>query len=321
MKHTILVVVILYFFLGPFLVAHAELSGSEPIQLHSDFAATLPLPIPVSPQGPPLPAGNESSVTFEWAGVNGAESYELYIKETNGKTHRYFLKDAPEEGQLKLVCSNGDCRSSNVSLSGRAAQWWIQALNVSTKQRSNWSRAGFFGTTEDKYARCVKPLNEYDGGYPIEPGDLTWTRIESVKGEWTVGLAALAQIIKYDFAKKKAGFNTGLGAGASFRFYRDVYVPGQGEVRISRIKSECRATTFQLRKDTDLPDASPEFSITPVIFATQITGEDNLRVEPALMFGFFEDIINVGTGFNLTGKDGDVGDVFLLLSIGAGFNF
>ena len=39
------------------------------------------------------------------------------------------------------------------------------------------------------------------------------------------------------------------------------------------------------------------------------------------MLGFFQDLINVGVGFNLSGQDGDVGDVFLLFSLGAGFNF
>ena len=302
-------------------VALAQLSGSEPMQLHSGFAATLSLPIPISPQGPPLPEGKESNVTFEWSNVHSADSYELYIKEGNGKTHRYLLKETPDLGQLRFACANDACKSASVTLSGRVGQWWVQALNVGSKLRSNWSRSGFFGLPGDKYTKCVKPLNEDDWGYPIEPGDLTWTRVDALKGEWTVGLAALAQAIKYDFGKKKAGFNSGLGAGASFRFYRDVYAPGQGEVRISRIKGECRATTFQLREDTDLPDAAPAFSITPVIFASQIVGEDNLRVEPALMLGFWEDIINVGAGFNLTGKDGEVGDVFLLLSIGVGFNF
>jgi hypothetical protein len=39
------------------------------------------------------------------------------------------------------------------------------------------------------------------------------------------------------------------------------------------------------------------------------------------MLGFFDDIINIGTGFNLTGNNGEVGDVFLLMSLGAGFNW
>ena len=147
-------------------------------------------------------------------------------------------------------------------------------------------------------------------------------RTKTFNGEWTVGLAVQAQALKYDFATKKAGVNSGLGAGASFRFYQDVDFPGRGDkVPISKIRAECRMSTWKTQQETWLPKATPLFSITPVIYATQLTGEDDLKVESAIMFGVFDDIINAGVGFNLTGKDGEVGDVFLLMSIGAGFNW
>ena len=193
-----------------------------------------------------------------------------------------------------------------------------------------------FSEKPPDYQNCIKEFGKLgtEGTskpeipqYAVDAGDLPWARFNNTpgsgffQGEFTVGLAAQAQVIKYDFAKKRAGFNEGLGAGAAIRFYKDIRVPGKGYVPISRVKTDCRATTFRSRSDTGVPDAAPLFSITPMIFASQLTNESSLRVEPALMLGIFEDIFNVGVGFNLTGEQGDVGDVFLLLAVGAGFNF
>ena len=133
------------------------------------------------------------------------------------------------------------------------------------------------------------------------------------------GTAIQAQAIRYDFAKKQAGFNNGLGAGASFRYYRDVSIGSEKNVPVSRIKQECRASTFRLKNENTV--AAPLFSITPMIFASKLDDTSDLIVQPALMLGFFEDILNVGAGFNLTGRQGEVGNIFLLMSLGMGFQF
>ena len=323
-----------------------EMKSSNPptILKHLRTLFSLP-PRAISPSGVPLPEGTEIKSKFTWEKVKGANTYEIWVPTTKTPPQIRTFKNA------NLDCTEHECTTKDeIELSSREGQWAVLAHDGSKK--SEWGKA-FFGTRAegDKFARCIKPAEKIrEQGksidvlykkkeisaqeiedvltYEVEPGDLPFFRNEwsgFTTGEWTVGLAALAQIIKYDFAKKKAGFNNGLGAGASFRFYRDVRVPLRisktGKVPISRVNSGCRASTFRLRDDTDLPDAAPVFSVTPVIFASQIIGEDNLRVEPAVMLGFFEDLINVGAGFNLSGKDGDVGDVFLLFSVGAGFNF
>ncbi len=156
-------------------------------------------------------------------------------------------------------------------------------------------------------------------------------------GEWTVGTAILSETIRYDFGKKKAGVFEGAGIGASFRFYRDIETLGKvkkykedgtpvyedgmepKKLRLHQIHEKCRSAT--LKSSTKATIATPMFSITPSIFASKPVKDQEFRVEPALMLGFFQDLINVGVGFNLTGEDGDVGDVFLLFSLGAGFNF
>lgn len=93
----------------------------------------------------------------------------------------------------------------------------------------------------------------------------------------------------------------------------------ESRVYISQIKQECRQTT--LGKNTTGYLAGPMFSITPTIFASEPINQDDLAIQPAILLGFFEDILNVGVGFNLTGPAGQKGNVFLLFGIGAGFNW
>ncbi len=146
------------------------------------------------------------------------------------------------------------------------------------------------------------------------------------EGQWSVGPAVSTQLVKYDMAKKQAGFNTSVGAGASFRFYRNITIKDEegipirnGTIGISQIRRECRQSSWGGDRKSYL--AAPMFSITPTLYATKPTTAGDLSVQPALLLGFFEDILNVGVGFNLTGPPGEKGNVFLLMSIGTGFSF
>ena len=168
---------------------------------------------------------------------------------------------------------------------------------------------------DDNLAVYTNDLPSWRFGKDSSPG-LGWLP----DGEWTVGTAILSETIKYDFGKKKAAFLEGAGVGASFRFYTDIESVDRTEsLPLHKIKSECRATSLQNSDVNTI--ATPMFSITPTIFASKPLKDQEFRVEPAIMLGFFQDLINVGAGFNLTGDDGDVGDVFLLFSVGFGFNF
>lgn len=146
-----------------------------------------------------------------------------------------------------------------------------------------------------------------------------------LSGQWSVGPAVSTQLVKYDMAKKQAGFNTSVGAGASFRFYRPIEIKDEitGKVTetvfVGQVRSECRQSSFG--SDRKSYRAAPMFSITPTLYATKPTNEGDLAVQPALLLGFFEDILNLGVGFNLTGPPGEKGNVFLLMSIGTGFSF
>ena len=161
---------------------------------------------------------------------------------------------------------------------------------------------------ESRISKCLRPLDS-----PTYIGD--------IGDRWSVNPSASVQIIKYDLASKKASVNKSLGVGASFHFYKDSDLQVDGrQLRIKDIKPECRATTFSA-KDVHEDSESGKIaysllSITPTLYGSQDQGAD-FSVQPALLVGVFRDIINVGTGFNLTGPE--KGHVFLLFSIGAGF--
>ena len=110
-----------------------------------------------------------------------------------------------------------------------------------------------------------------------------------------------------------------------FRFYPPITIKDSNGVSsgtpvfISAVKQECRQTSFGKKTDGYL--AAPLFSITPIIYVSEPVDQDDLSVQPAILLGFFEDILSVGVGFNLTGPSSEKGNVFMLLSIGAGFNW
>jgi len=142
---------------------------------------------------------------------------------------------------------------------------------------------------------------------------------------WSLGPTAQSQLIRYDLAKEKAAFSTNAGVGAAIRFYSmvDIIDPvarKQYSLPIHQIQSKCRPTSLNATSVyTDQDEGKFGdylFSITPMIYATELEGQE-FTVQPALQFGFFNDVLNFGAGFNLTGPD--KGNVFLLFSIGIGF--
>jgi hypothetical protein len=156
-------------------------------------------------------------------------------------------------------------------------------------------------------------------------GDLQTGLLGMMPGKWSVGPAVSTQLIKYDLAKKQAGFNTSVGAGASFRYYSEIDIKDKNgtatdKVKISEVKRECRETSFSSLTDKSYL-AGPAFSITPTLYATKPTDQGDLAVQPALLIGAWNDILNVGVGWNLTGPAGEKGHVFLLFSVGTGFKF
>ncbi len=173
---------------------------------------------------------------------------------------------------------------------------------------------------------------------------------------WSVGFTASTQAVKYTFGTKQASSAVSTGAGFAIRYYgkspignaeaaKDIgfrqydldaikkldggkyyrkdpdgeeandkyYLP------LYMVSAACRATTSDIGKDRTDKLASSIFSIIPTVFYAKQANESDLSLQPALLLGFFDDILSIGPGFNLTGPE--KGKVFLVLSLGYGFKF
>lgn len=176
-------------------------------------------------------------------------------------------------------------------------------------------------------------------------GDLASLGLEN----WSVGTTIATSVVRYDFSSKKAALATGAGAGIAIRYYGKSLLGTKEEAKrlgytdetittiqkhfpgyvsdakdeislpLSSIKPECRATTSDVGKERSQKLASSLFSITPIVYYSKQTTESDLNIQPAIMLGVLDDIISIGTGFNLTGQE--KGKMFLLLSLGYGFKF
>jgi len=174
---------------------------------------------------------------------------------------------------------------------------------------------------------------------------------------WSVGATISTQAVKYTFGTKQASSATTAGVGVAFRLFpgaplgtadaakklgftdddlkaikniskkkHEDHGPFYNEeeqtysLPVSKVSTACRATTSDIGKDRKEKLASALLSITPTLYYAKPAGENNdLALQPALLVGFFDDLISIGPGFNLTGPE--KGKVFLVLSLGYGFKF
>ena len=169
-------------------------------------------------------------------------------------------------------------------------------------------------STDDK-SKCQIPSGQaISGDYKLP----SWIPTDYV----TFGPSASVQGVRYDLALKKAALTTGVGAGFSARFYNNVKIKtvnGVDTFEFNDIRTECRRTTFDVGRGTneDRPKiVGPAFSITPIIYYSKGETTDT-ALQPAIQFGFLEELVNIGVGFNLTGPN--KGHAFVLLSLGFGF--
>lgn len=182
-------------------------------------------------------------------------------------------------------------------------------------------------------------------------GDLAPLGLEN----WSVGTTIATSVVRYDFSSKKAALATGAGAGIAIRYYGKTFLGDKRDqdgdlkrkrfspealelikeqygntygmrenkngvtVPLASIAPECRANSSDIGKARTEKLASSLFSIIPIVYYSKQTADTDLNVQPALMVGFLDDIVSIGTGFNLTGQE--KGKMFLLLSLGYGFKF
>ena len=96
-------------------------------------------------------------------------------------------------------------------------------------------------------------------------------------------------------------------------------VDGTRDIR--RIRKDCIGSSYKdVINETkeDSKAAVHIFSINPTFFVAKEEDETALALQPALLVGFFRELLSVGFGVNMTGKDR--GDVFMVLGIGTNFD-
>lgn len=123
----------------------------------------------------------------------------------------------------------------------------------------------------------------------------------------SVGSKAVASAFRYNMATEKAAFNERTaGVGLSFRYYTDSQLANAGKTSIRDVPRACRARTedlldFSTAKNGEKAKVGSLFSISPTIFVSKAETEGDVSIQPAIVVGFLNDIISIGTAYNLTG--------------------
>lgn len=171
------------------------------------------------------------------------------------------------------------------------------------------------GTNASAPAVGAQPSNK---STPVADPDKCTSHIKSDYGEknnigdlgtnWSVGSKATASFFRYNLASEKASFNERtLGVGLSLRYYTDSQLSNAGQTSIQDVPKACRARTEDLldfarsKSDGTLAKVGSWFSISPTLFVSKAETEGDVAIQPAIVVGFFNDIISIGTAYNLTG--------------------
>ena len=149
----------------------------------------------------------------------------------------------------------------------------------------------------DRLGRDGKPI--YKEGRNV--GDLG--------DNWSVGTKATVALFRYNLATERSSFNEkSVGVGLSFRYYSDDQLESIGHTSIKNVPRACRARTEDLldfsnpRKAGNLPKIGSWISFSPTIFVSKAETDNDVSIQPALIVGLFNDILSVGTSYNLTGQ-------------------
>lgn len=126
---------------------------------------------------------------------------------------------------------------------------------------------------------------------------------------WSVGSKATVALFRYNLATERSSFNEkSVGVGLSFRYYSDDQLESIGHTSIKNVPRACRARTEDLldlsnpRKAGNLPQIGSWISFSPTIFVSKAETDNDVSIQPALIVGLFNDILSVGTSYNLTGQ-------------------
>jgi hypothetical protein len=149
-----------------------------------------------------------------------------------------------------------------------------------------------------------KPITGRDGKPVYKEG----RNIGDLGDNWSVGTKATLALFRYNLASERASFNEkSAGVGLSFRYYSDDQLNSIGHTSIKNVPQACRARTedlldfFRPTKAGLLPKIGSWISLSPTLFVSKAENESDVSLQPAIIVGLFNDILSIGTSYNLTG--------------------
>lgn len=131
--------------------------------------------------------------------------------------------------------------------------------------------------------------------------------IGDLGGNVSAGSKATAALFSYNLATEKASFNDRtLGVGLSFRYYTTSQLANAGKTSIRDVPQACRARSadlldFSRDKGNEKAKVGSLLSISPTFFVSKAETEGDVSIRPAIVLGFFNDILSIGTAYTLTG--------------------
>jgi hypothetical protein len=149
--------------------------------------------------------------------------------------------------------------------------------------------------------------------------------IGDLSDHWSAGSKATASLFSYNITTEKAAFNERtLGVGFSFRYYTDSQLANAGTSSIKDVPQACRARTadlldFSRAKNGEEAKVGSLVSFSPTLFVSKTETEGDVSIQPAIVVGFFNDILSIGTAYHLTGTG--KGQWSLLIGPSYGFQF
>lgn len=210
----------------------------------------------------------------------------------------------------------------------------VKATEKSTKKTSQ--KTFFVQVLNNIVEKCRATFHEYEIGKTMVSGG-HW-----MDNHWGVSANATAQLIRYNITEGRASLSApGLGLGISFRYYGNTDMrampkpnPDGTYDNVDYSKSEEEINTYRelrrIKQNTDClgtrwndnitqKAAVHSFSLNPTLFVAKEENESKLALQPAFLVGFFRELLTVGFGVNMTGKDR--GDVFMVLGLGSNLDF
>ncbi len=245
------------------------------------------------------------------------------------KTVRLSMSDGNVEVKLVagVTITSGANKSATLTLSGPQA-----GLNDTLKEFTVRGNDNYFGPAtlkvvstdstpeEDKDVIQISITNGVPASQVcdwVNRPKNTYHYFGDYFDNFSVGPVASYSLVRYNLADKKSSFNAkSAGGGLSVRWYPSSHLKDFGVNSIKEVPRGCRAQTEDLMPDNKV--VAP-LSFAPTFYLSQGENEGEVETQLAFNLGMLNDLVTVGIGWNLSGKD--AGEWFVIIGPSFGFSF